>query len=433
MAENEKTGGPLNEKQEREGGGEFEQEIEKDFEQTFKNDFEQDYEADLEGGLDQDLDLAEQPPEPEPAEPEKPKRLLSLDALRGFDMFWIIGGYSMVESLTKIYDTPFMKAVDEQIEHVKWEGFVAWDLIMPLFLFITGVAVPFSISKRLSLGQGKFRIYAHMLLRVVILWILGMLVQGNLLSYDWSKVSYFSNTLQAIAAGYLVTTIAVLHFGPRVQVGLTVALLAVFYGLMMFYPVPEVGAGVLTETGNMAMYIDRLVLGAHQDGTTYTWVLSSITFAATVLMGALAGRWLRTDRSGLKKTGWLALAGVVCTGLGYLWGLHFPVIKHIWTSSMVLVAGGYSLLLLALFYLVIDVWKLKFWAFGFRVIGLNAIFAYVISHVFWGAFGEAGRELFGGLGKWTGDWQPLILAAGSFLILWGILLFLYLKKTFVKV
>jgi predicted acyltransferase len=214
-------------------------------------------------------------------------RLLSLDALRGFDMFWIIGGHAIVAGLGRGLNDPwFNRHILPQVEHVQWEGFAAWDLIMPLFLFMVGTAMPFSFAKRLAQGQGRGRLFLHVLYRVVILWILGMIAQGRLLEYDISKLRLFSNTLQAIAAGYLISSILLLTLRPRWQFAVTAALLLVYWGLLMLVPVPGHGAGKLTPDGNLAIYIDKLILGRFQDGTSYTWILSSMTFACTVMMGA---------------------------------------------------------------------------------------------------------------------------------------------------
>lgn len=361
-------------------------------------------------------------------------RLLSIDALRGFDMFWIVGGDAIFRSLDKVFGNEVTAGINTQLRHVPWEGFVFEDLIMPLFLFIAGVSMPFAFAKRIDSGDSKGKILLHVIKRVVILCILGMVVQGNLLKFEWASLKFYSNTLQAIAAGYAVAAIAMLYLKARGQAILALLLMIAYWLLMTFVPVPGHGAGVLTADGNLAIYIDKLLLGAHQDSTSYTWILSSITFGATVLIGALAGHWLRSNHTGLRKTGGLAAAGILCVIAGYAWGqCGLPIIKHLWTSSMVLYAGGLSLLLLAAFYLVIDVWKIKRWAFGFVILGANAITIYVAWHLFHGAFAQAGSALTGGLEKHTQNYYPLIHAASTFAIAWLMLYWMYRKKTFIKV
>ena len=358
-------------------------------------------------------------------------RVESIDVLRGFDMFWIIGGGAIFGSLHKVFGNGFTEVIQTQLKHVPWEGFVFEDLIMPLFMFIVGVVMPYSFSRRLDRGDSELKLLGHVLLRCVILFFLGMVAQGNLLDYDLSRLHIYCNTLQAIAAGYLIASLIVFVLPLIGQVIAFVVLLLLFWGFMMLAPVPDHGPGVLTAEGNFAMYIDRLILGGFQDGTTYTWILSSMTFATTVLMGVFAGLWLRSDKSGYAKAGGLVLAGMICIGAGLGWGIAFPIIKHLWTSSFVLLSGGVCLVLLGQFYLVIDVWGLKKWAFGFKVIGMNAIFVYMATHL-WN-FRNIGGVFVRGLRERLGPWQGFIEALAAFAVVWLILLFMYRKKIFVKI
>ena len=359
-------------------------------------------------------------------------RLMSVDALRGFTMLWIIGGDApMVRGLAKAVGGEFFDKVLVQLDHVRWEGFSAWDLIMPLFLFVVGIVMPFSLNKRLERGQGKKQIYLHIIKRVLILWVLGMIAQGNLFAYDMSKLQVYCNTLQAIAAGYLIGSILVLNLNIRWQMIATAGLLLLFWALMVWVPVPGHGAGVLTEEGNLAIYIDDMVLGRFSDGYTYTWVLSSLTFGGTVMLGVMGGHILRSRKREFAKVLWLLGAAVGCLVAGLAWGLIFPIIKHIWTSSMVLYAGGWSFLLLGLFYLVIDVWGLSKWAFPLVVIGANAIAVYMAVHVF--DFKHVGNIFVGGLERWFGDWNYFAQEVAAFAVVWLILYWMYRKKTFIKI
>jgi predicted acyltransferase len=361
-----------------------------------------------------------------------PGRLMSVDALRGFTMFWITGGDApLLWTLADATQSKFLDKLLVQFEHVPWEGFHAWDLIMPMFLFVVGVVMPFSFNSRLQRGQTKKQIYLHVIKRVVILWILGLAAQGNLLAYDLSKLHIYCNTLHAIAAGYLIASVLLLNLNIKWQAVVTAALLLLFWGLMMLVPVPGYGPGVLTENGNLAIYIDELVLGRFIDGTPYAWVLSSMTFAATVMLGVFAGYLLRSQQSQARKVLWLLVSAIVCLGVGWLWGLVFPIIKHLWTSSMVLYAGGWSLLLLAIFYLVIDVWGFRKWAFPFVVIGMNAIALYTAVHIF--DFKNIGNVFVGGLADRLGDWNPFVQAVAAFVVVWLILYWMYRQKVFIKV
>jgi len=359
-------------------------------------------------------------------------RIMSIDALRGFDMFWIIGGHRIFISLHEIFRHPATEWINRQLlSHVEWKGFRPWDLIMPLFLFVVGVVMPFAFNKRLMRGDSKRQLYFHIIKRTVILFVLGMVAQGNLLAYDLSKLHIYSNTLQAIAAGYLIAAVVMLNMRIIWQVVTTAALLLLFWALMMLVPVPGYGARVLTADGNLAIYLDKLILGRFQDGTSYTWILSSMTFATTVMLGVLAGHLLRSEKRSKAKVLWLLALGVGFLVLGLIWDIWFPIIKHLWTSSFVLFSAGLCFLLLALFYLIIDVWRFKKWAFGFVVIGSNAIAVYMATRLF--DFRHIGDIFVNGLDRWCGSWNPFIHAVAGLAVIWLILWWMYRKKAFIKV
>jgi len=359
------------------------------------------------------------------------KRVMSIDALRGFDMFWITGGGAVFASLDKIFNCPATKFINKQLQHAVWEGFTFEDIIMPLFLFICGVAMPYSFTKRIEHGDSKLKLYRHVIIRVLILWVLGMIKQGNLLQFDLSTLRLYSNTLQAIAAGYLIATILLIEFKLLWQIVLTAGLLIGYWLLMTFINVPGHGAGVLTEQGNLAIYLDKLILGRFEDGTSYSWILSSLGFGATTMIGVFAGKWLRSNRKDLTKAVVLLAAGGVSIVLGLLWSPVFPIIKHIWTSSFVLYSGGFCLLLMGLFYLIIDVWQFRKWTYVFVVIGANAIFAYM-SNTFI-PFGWISGCFVGGLVKHLGNWDTLVHTTATFAVFWLLLRYMYRKKTFIKI
>ena len=358
-------------------------------------------------------------------------RLMSLDALRGFDMFWIIGGGAIFrELLARGTNSEFLKALLLQLKHVRWEGFHAWDLVMPLFLFIVGTAMPFSFGKRLARGESKRQLYSHIVKRVLILFVLALVAKRQLQTFDWANMRLFTSVLQAIAIGYLVTSIVILNMRIGWQMITLAGLLLLFWALVALVPVPGHGAGVFTQDGNVVVYVDNLVLGRFQRGTA-SRVISSITFSCTVMLGALAGQLLRSKESQEAKVIWLFGAGVGCLILGGVWDNCLPIIKQIWTSSFVLFSAGWSYLLLALFYLVIDVWGLRKWAFGFVVIGMNAIAVYIATRVF--DFRLIGDIFVAGLAKWSGQWHGFVREVAGFVVVWLILYWLYRKKSFVKI
>ncbi len=359
------------------------------------------------------------------------ERVVSVDALRGFDMFWIAGGAPFAMEFFKLFANPLPPWLAGQFEHTPWIGFDFWDIVMPLFLFIVGVAMPFSIGKRVERGDSRRSIYRKVAYRVIILWVLGMVAQGHLLLFTLGNFQIYSNTLQSIAAGYLIASIALVELPARWQAGLAAALLMAFWALMMFVPVPGFGARVMTPQGNLAMWIDTAILGPFRDGTNYTWILSSLGFGATTLMGVMAGHLLRGPKPKERKALLLAISGVACLLAGWLWSFEFPIIKHIWTSSMVLWSGGWCLLLLALFYYVIDVLGYRRWAFFFIVFGMNAIVAYIAPDII--PFKTISHTLFAGLATHLGMFGNFLLAAGTLGILWLGLYYMFRKKTFVRI
>jgi predicted acyltransferase len=359
------------------------------------------------------------------------ERVMSVDALRGFDMFWIAGGGPLVIAFLKLFSDPMPPWLDRQFKHVEWEGFSAWDMIMPLFMFVVGAAMPFALGKRLARGDSRWSIYRKVFWRAVILWILGTIAQGNLLAFDLSKLHLYCNTLQAIAAGYMIAAVALVELPVRWQAVVTAALLIIYWLLMAFVPAPGHAAGVIAPKDNLALWLDESLLGRFRDGTTYTWILSSLAFGGTVLLGALAGHLVRSSLPGPRKVFWLVVGGLGCLLGGWLWGFSFPIIKHVYSSSMVLWSSGWSLLLLALFYGLIDVLGWKRWAFPFTVMGMNALVAYMAPGFF--RFSFTSERLFGGLAKHLGAFGPVLVAFGAIGCLWLGLYYMYRRKAFLRI
>jgi predicted acyltransferase len=381
-----------------------------------------------------------------------PARIASIDALRGFDLFFLTAGLRfpvILEAFLKPDGPkPGSVAADvlAQMRHAPWEGFTACDLIMPLFLFIVGAAMPFSFSKRLEEGQSTKQLYVKIIRRVLILWLFGMVVQGNLLDFDFSKLYFFSNTLQAIAVGYLVASLALMYLPIFAQLGLACLLLVGFWLLMVLVPSPGCPAGTMEERRSLARYVDDLILRGSPD-LDYTWILSGLGFAGSVLLGVMSGHLLRTSWAPWKKIAALLLAGALCLFLGWVWAggfgwignaWRFPIIKHLWSSSMVLWAAGWCYLLLAIFYLAIDVLGFRKWAFFFMVLGANSITAYMLNETV--DFGHIADRFVGGIiahcNQWAGPWPPWGVAlhhVAAFAILWLILLYMYRKRSFVRI
>ncbi len=358
------------------------------------------------------------------------QRLVSVDALRGFDMFWIIGGSELMISLAKATDLNFLSNLPVYFDH-SWGKFYFYDLIMPLFLFIVGVVMPVAFRKRMARGEIKKTLYKHVIRRVVILYVLGLIVSGHFLTFDVSKIHLWTDTLHAIAMGYLVSAIMILELNIKWQVGITVLLLFLYWGIMALIPIPGYGAGLYQPEINLALYVDNAILGQFQEGAGWTYIITNLTFICSVMLGVFGGYILQSDLNPMKKVAILALIGICCVIGGKIWEIWFPIIHHLWTSSMVLYAGGLCFILLSLFYLVIDVWGYKKWAFVFVVIGMNAITIYVATHIF--DFSIIGNVFVGGLSKYLGSWNYFVQALAALTVVWLILFWMFRKKTFIKI
>lgn len=369
-----------------------------------------------------------------PADAAPTTRLLSLDALRGFDMFWIMGGEGLVVALAKAWTGSDHTLAHRQLEHVPWHGFVFYDLIFPLFLFLVGVAIPFSLASLRRRGATTSDAYWRIGRRVALLFLLG-LVYNHALDFNWSQLR-IAGVLQRIAVCYGIAAVIAWHTGPRMQVALFAALLAGYWAIMTFVPVPGGVAGDLTKEGNLSGWIDRHYLPGSIKAEYYGYgdnegLLSTLPAVGTALLGVLAGQWLRAGRSPGATVAGLAVAGAACLAAGGLWGQSFPVNKIIWTSTFVLWAGGWSLLLLALFYGIIDGLRWRAWAFFFIVIGANAIVAYLLPHIV--DFEKLSQFFFEGTARVAGNFGPAIIAGGAVALTWLVLYHLYRHGMYLRV
>ena len=359
------------------------------------------------------------------ASPSPSGRLTSIDALRGFDMFWIIGGGTVFSALAEVWPNPLTFTVRRQLGHVQWEGFHFEDLIYPLFLLLIGVVLPFSLSRRREQGESVSRQYLHFLKRSVLLIILGS-IPGGLLSF--TRWPYLGGVLAHIGLCYLPAAMLVRHARWRTRATLVGGYLVCYWLASLLIPVPGFGAGVFTEEGSLASYIDHHFIS----GKLWNEGPSSIPSGIMVILcGSLAGEWLRSARSGNQKAVGLALAGFAGVVLGLVWSCSFPMIKRVvWSSSYVSFACGWSLLLLALFYWVIDVKGFRRWAFFFVVIGMNAITIYFLQTIV--NFKDTAKLFVGGIEHYAGALSPLALPLGMLALKWWLLWFLYQRRVFFK-
>lgn len=363
-------------------------------------------------------------------------RLMSLDALRGFDMMWIVGADELGHALDQMESGSLVKAAATQLNHVAWEGFRFYDLIFPLFVFMIGVAITFSMGRIIE-REGRSAAVGRIVRRTLLLYLLGLFYYGGL-SRGIEMIRWVG-VLQRLALCYGFAALCFVFLKPRQMVGVAVGLLIGYWALLTFVPVPGYGAGDFAEGHNLTNWIDQHYLpGRRWDGDhDPEGILSHLPAFASCLLGVFAGLLLRDEkRTGEQKAAWLAGAGVVLLAAGHLWGLQFPVIKKIWTSSYVLVAGGWSALLLALFYYLIDVRQIRGWAVPFVWIGTNALTIYLISNVVdFKALSErlAGGEIAGWLNdRVTAHLGDLVLAVTGLGLCFLICRFLYRRQIFLR-
>jgi predicted acyltransferase len=364
------------------------------------------------------------------------KRLYSLDALRGFDMFWIMGGEGIIIGLATLTDWPIFKWGAEQCEHVPWHGFHFYDMIFPLFLFIAGISFTFSLAKRTAMNDSRRSIYKHVISRGLILVLLGI-VYNNGVNFDFANLRYVS-VLGRIGLAWMFASLIFMNTKLNFRIVWFCGLLIGYWILLLLFPAHDLGStDIFSREGNLTSHIDRLLMPGrlYLDNHDPEGLLSTIPAIGTALLGMFTGEFLLSkylNDKPLRKVLYLVLAAISLMIIGKIWNIVFPINKNLWTSSFVCFVGGLSLLLFSIFYLIIDVWEYKKWAFFFVVIGMNPITIYLTERIV--NFGSATKFLFGGLTSiMPAAWAPLIDGIGITTVAWVFLYILYKKKIFLKV
>ena len=401
-----------------------------------------------------------------PAPAETSQRCVSVDALRGFDMFWIIGADSLVYALNRMTHSPPTKFLADQLDHAEWEGFHFYDLIFPLFVFIMGVSTVFSLSKALARG-GRAAAMGRLLRRGALLFLVALIYSGGVTN-AWPDMRLMG-VLNRIALCYTAGGLLFCLFRPRALVAIAVALLLGYWALLACVPFPDVrpepgGTQVITkEAGftkvsqlnfqstnvvhggyvqgvNLANYLDQKYLPGRKYDGTYDpeGLLSTVPAIVTCVLGIFAGLLLRSaDFCDKWKVIYLLSFGLAGVLLGNLWGLEFPIIKKLWTSSFVLVAGGWSALLLGVFYLIVDVWKCQWWCRPFVWMGMNSLTVYLANN-FIGGFRKLAPRFVGGDVKIFLDAQfghgagELAVSVTGLILAFAFVHFLYRRKVFFR-
>ncbi|HXJ56562.1 MAG TPA: heparan-alpha-glucosaminide N-acetyltransferase domain-containing protein [Verrucomicrobiae bacterium] len=392
-------------------------------------------------------------------------RLVSLDALRGFDMFWIMGGESLARALDGFGDSPISKAIARQLEHVEWEGFRFYDLIFPLFVFIVGVSLVFSLGRTIQ-EHGRSEAMKRIFRRSVLLFAVALFYSGGF-SRHWPDIRLLG-VLNRIALCYFFAGILFCYLSPRGLAAACAGLLVGYWALMTFVPFPDVrpvdangqlisqsmtatntaqlnwnsttkARGVFEPGFNLANYLDQKYLPGKKWDKTWDpeGLLSTLPAIGTCLLGVLAGLLLKSPQyEDRRKLALLLSGGAICVVAGLLWSIQFPIIKKIWTSSYVLVAGGCSGLLLGLFYWIIDMRHCTRWCQPFVWYGMNPITVYLADNIL--NFRLVAARVFGGDVRVFLD-AHVMQGLGAFVLGCGeigvgllIVWFLYRKKIFLR-
>jgi len=373
--------------------------------------------------------------------PKTIERLVSLDVLRGFDMFWIIGGGSLILALAAATEWGWLQPIAEQMHHVKWEGFHFEDLIFPLFMFISGVAIPYAITSKVEKGVNRKDLLKTVIKRGLILVLFGVLYNGLLQNQELMQNGIsdvrFASVLGQIGLGYLFAATIVLYTKTlKWRIIWLACILAGIALLQLAVPVPGYGAGLLDPEGGINAWIDRMLLPGRLHGKTFDpeGLLCIVSAISVTLMGAIGGHILRDGKpaSG-RKSGILLITGAALIAVALLLSPFYPIIKAAWTVPFNMLTAGISFVLLSLFYYTIDVkkwtggiasWKITF----FKVIGMNSITIYLGTRII--NFGAIAGFFLGWL---AGPWGEWIIILGAISVEWLLLYYLYKNKIFLRV
>jgi heparan-alpha-glucosaminide N-acetyltransferase len=389
-----------------------------------------------------------------------PERLVSLDAYRGLTMLAMAsGGLGLHRVAQNFSDSSFWKAVGYQFEHVEWVGCSLWDLIQPSFTFMVGVAMAYSCASRQAHGQSYGRMLGHAVVRSLVLVLLGIFLRSD----GRSQTNFtFEDVLTQIGLGY-VFLFLLWGRSPWLQLSAAIAILAGYWCLFYFWPLPAAdfdyaSVGVPSnwphlqgiaqhwdKNTNAAAAFDQwfLNLFPRPNGKPFVYngggylTLSFIPSLATMIFGLLAGELLRSTLSSGQKFASLVIAGLL--GLSTGWILDAtgvcPIVKRIWTPSWTLFSTGWTFLILAGFYSVVDILRYRRWAFPLVVVGMNSITMYCMEELSHGWFhrtlkSHLGGDIFQFLGK---PYEPFLARLWVLVAMWLVCYWLYRQKIFIRI
>ena len=364
-------------------------------------------------------------------------RLVSLDALRGFDMLFIMGFASLVAVLCRIFPNEITLAIGASMDHVEWNGLNHHDTIFPLFLFLAGVSFPFSLAKQREKGMTSAQIHKKIIRRGLTLVLLGIIYNGLFdLRFDTLRCA---SVLGRIGLAWMFGALLFIHFSRRFRLGLSAFILIVYGVISKYVAAPDVpGADPLSMEGCLVGYIDRLFLPGYlyvDNRFDPEGLLSVVPAIVTAMLGMFTGELLKrpeSEISGNKKTIYMLMASMGCTVLATVFHPILPINKMLWSSTFVCAVGAYSFFMMALFYYLIDVKKWRRGCFFFQVIGMNSITIYLAQRIV--NFTDIAHFFTGGLQHYCDkQWGYVILLIGYIAVCWLFLYFLYRKNTFLKV
>ncbi|MFV0467389.1 MAG: acyltransferase family protein [Dysgonomonas sp.] len=361
-------------------------------------------------------------------------RLFSLDALRGFDMLFIMGLAPLMVAITKFApESNAMGFLAKQMHHVSWNGFAHHDTIFPLFLFIAGISFPYSLEKQRSMGKSNKEIQYKIIKRGIVLVLLGFVCNG-ILKLDFENMRYTS-VLGRIGIAWMFAALFFTNF--KLNVNITISFLILLGYWLLLWLVPDSTTPYSYED-NLVGVVDRAILPGRLYEDNFfdpEGILSTLPAIATALLGMFTGVFVKTSKeivSDNKKALYMLLAAVVFLVIGLVWNTVFPINKKLWTSSFVCVAASYSLFMFALFYYIIDVKGYSRWAFFLRVVGLNSITIYVAQRII--GFKQISNFFLEGVANLSPtNIGELITRIGYITVCWLFLYFLYQKNIFLKV
>lgn len=362
------------------------------------------------------------------------ERLQSLDTLRGFDMAMLLGGGWIIVTLAEATGWKWLEALAVQQEHVDWVGFHFYDMIFPLFMFISGVAIPYAINSKLEKGVEKSRLFKKILIRLLALVALGILYNGAT-SYGFTNMRVAS-VLAQIGFGYFFAALIFLYSRSiRGSIYWLLGILAGVAALQLFVPVPGYGAGTFEPATTINAWLDQKLLPGRLYDTVFDpeGILCIVSAVSVTLLGGLAGYVIRsTSHSPSRKSLYIAAAGTLLVALALALSPVYPIIKKMWTVPYVLLAAGISALLLALFYYVIDVRGSRSWTLFFRVFGMNSITIYMASRII--DFGDISHFFLNWFSIHISEsWGAVVIATGALVLEWAVLYFLYKRSIFLRV